>query len=81
LFLVRLPSQALVLRRLLPFHGRLGFFGHILSRVATFDPLIHFRRQELPKATEFVCRHALPGNPFVNGVRIDSEMRGDFVNG
>ena len=60
--------------------GPRGGSGDVRRRMAILDPLVNLGCQELPQASELVRGHALPGDPLVDRVRIDPEMRRDLVH-
>ena len=76
-----LRASELRLLRLLT-RGKRGSLpvGRLVSREPVFDPSIDLRGKELPELAHLVRRHALPGDPLVDRVRIDPEMRRDLVH-
>jgi len=49
--------------------------GLYLGGFAGFDPGVHLGREGLPETAHFVGGHFLPGQPFVDGARIDAQVR------
>lgn len=47
----------------------------ILRGMAALDPLVNFGGEELPQPSKLVGGHFLAGDPFVNGIPIDAQVR------
>lgn len=74
--------QRLRFRRLFPLGRSLCLpAGRLVTRETALDPSVDLRGQKLPELAHLVRGHALPGDPLVDRVRIDPEMRRDLVHG